>query len=276
MADDNIITFTIKSLFTSFNDKFDVEKDVKNINDQPTFFEALKGCVTTPTYSYKYGDINYDNFELYGDKTLQMMLVKYCFQTKKMVTCLKANNIITRLIIKYLSGVYLSNLCEEIGLSKYILFIPGDKILPSQIQEDVFEAWIGVCWYYLDENIVQRFVFKLFDFMDFKWDYESLIDTKTILNDVSSFMKIKVVKIGTWSEKNKSKNYLNSYYSIYEYNNISIIGYGPTKNISEINAAKLMLEWLKNNMADFDNAYVSTNSYLNWMKFIDSNHIISI
>jgi dsRNA-specific ribonuclease len=141
---------------------------------------------------------DYQTLELLGDKALQYTFTRYLYTSEKMkhVEILKrkgGENISTRLVIKYLSRKYLSRICAKIGLEKMIMSW-RENLSVEELQEDVFEAWIGACSIVFTAEKLQEFLFGIYDDMNLDLSYESLVDVKTRLNDLAASLYKRLIK----------------------------------------------------------------------------------
>jgi dsRNA-specific ribonuclease len=178
-----------------------------------------------------------------------------------------AVNIITRLIIKFLSGEYLTNLCRHIGLSNFILY-NGEV---SNAEEDIFEAWIGACKLIYEPSQFSSGVFKLFDMFPISFSFQDLYDPRSILNDFSSAIQTKMVNRGTRKV---------SISNAQEYENKTIIGgdvipmmigvgYAKTKKHAEQESARKILDNYISvfGVENFFEQLKKTKTYLKWRDF---------
>jgi len=84
---------------------------------------------------------NYEELETLGDSIIKPIFIDYVMRSYDNLT----SSQITNMVIYYLSGDFMVNLANKLGLSKYILC----KIdISNSIIEDVFESFIG-CLYKL-------------------------------------------------------------------------------------------------------------------------------
>lgn len=160
---------------------------------------------------------NYEVFEQLGDITVNKFLVWYFHRRFPMLNNTFGIKIVARLRIKYGSKQFLSELADKNNFWDHIKITEvtsnGKKM---SVLEDVFESFIGVTEYIIDNrihdglgyiscyNILQSF----FDKIPIDISYESLFDSKTRLKELFDHYK---EKIGTLSYQYEKETELNSY-----------------------------------------------------------------
>lgn len=188
-------------------------KYIRVITDE----HSLKLYRTAFTH-YSYDNMNnYEVFEQLGDITVNKFLVWYFHRRFPMLNDTFGIKIVARLRIKYGSKQFLSELADKNNFWNHINITEvtsnGKKM---NVLEDVFESFIGVTEYIIDNrihnglgyiscyNILQSF----FDKIAIDINYESLFDSKTRLKELFDHYK---EKIGTLQYQYEKEHELNSY-----------------------------------------------------------------
>jgi len=211
---------------------------------------------------------NYERLELLGDKLLQTYFVTYCFTTppyNKMFSLKYGENICTRLNIKYLSTQYIVKMCNSIDLQKYIKMSPNETKSFEQIQEDVFEAWIGACSFIFDHNELKSVLFNIFNNLKIDLSFESCFDVKTRMNDFASIINTKFINLGTKYVENTDEYHTQVYLT--KYPTIFGNGYSKFQRESENLASQDLFQKIKKVCPNFEDMYKKTKNYQNWIKF---------
>lgn len=181
---------------------------------------------------------NYETLELYGDKILQEQFCRYLMEEYNIIYYVNAANIITRLIIKFLSGECLSAICNNIGLSKFIL--DEGNINKYGVEEDIFEAWIGACKLLYTQQQFEAGLNRIFNSLKISFGYQDLYDPRSILNDFSSAIHTKMVNKGT---KLAGEEFINKTAICGADLPIMVgIGYAKTKKLAEQESARKILD----------------------------------
>jgi dsRNA-specific ribonuclease len=214
---------------------------------------------------------NYEMFEQLGDVSINKFVVNYMYGRFPQLENPNGVDLIARLKIKYASKEILHQLGEEMGMWPFITATKDEKHNKRKILlEDTFESFFGVTEYIIDtifytknweKNTQHTLIFPhntyigigfnmifgilkyLFDTLDISLNYESLVDSKTRLNELALEHKMKIV----YEQKSSPGTKRFIIQVINKTNNdILGIGTGSLKRDAEINAATNALETLKN------------------------------
>lgn len=158
---------------------------------------------------------NYEMFEQLGDISVNKFIVYYMYGRFPQLENPGGVDIIAKLRIKYASKEQLQLIAGKMGMYAYISASEEEKSTKrKKLLEDVFESFIGATEYIIDTmiyentqcdlgpkfaiyyknnkfigvgyNIVFRILQHLFDQIDIRLDYNSLVDAKTRLNELKS------------------------------------------------------------------------------------------
>jgi dsRNA-specific ribonuclease len=136
---------------------------------------------------------NYEVYEQLGDITVNKFLVWYFYQRFPSFHSTYGVKIVARLRIKYGSKQFLSSLAERLGFWSVIrvaeAISPGKRM---SILEDVFEAFIGVTEYIIDQRMhlglgymcCYKILKSWMDITPVDISYEQLFDAKTRLKEL--------------------------------------------------------------------------------------------
>lgn len=248
------------------NKNFDMETFIRNILslglsneiiDQllQKSMEEFIAAFTTKNYD---SENNYEFFEQMGDLSINKFIVNY---TSKRFPHLRNSGgvaILASLRIIYGSKEELSKLSEKYGMDKFIRCTNEeavDKNRFKDILEDVFEAFFGVLefavndLYSFNENTdaigygaVCAVLKRMFDDLDIRIDYKSLVNAKTRLNELKDEAKLNVVY--------KDKQMPNGIFHTDLFVNGKLAGTGEdaTKKMSQIIASENALQWIEENL----------------------------
>lgn len=216
-----------------------------------TSFDRFKAAFTTKNVKELE---NYEYFEQLGDLSINKFIVTYMSNRFPQLRSSIGVSVLANLRILYASKDILSKLSEKYGFDKYIMCTQEerlDKLKFRDILEDVFESFIGAIEYSIDKEYFFGLgyisIFKLlegiFDEIDIKIDYKSLVDAKTRLNELRDEYKINLKYV-------ESKKAENGMFLVNLYNDINLIGTGTSniKKNAQIEAARQGLEWIKENL----------------------------
>lgn len=142
---------------------------------------------------------NYQVFEQLGDKTVNKFIVWYIYRRFPQLKCPEGVKVAARVQINYCSKTSFAQIAEKYGFWNYITATnelrERNKI---DLLEDVFEAFIGVTEWIIDNNIkfqnkdifgvgyasVYRILEHMFNKIDISLKHEDLYDAKTRLKEV--------------------------------------------------------------------------------------------
>lgn len=224
----------------------------KNVIDNllSNSFDKLSAAFVTKDYDPIF---NYEFFEQLGDLTINKFIVSYMGRRFPQLKSSDGVGVLATIRIKYASKEELSQISENLGFDKFIKCTQEellDKNKYLSILEDVFEAFFGALEYSIDELYYQGLGFisvynilkSIFDEMDFKIDYESLVDAKTILNEVRAEHKFNIKYI--------DKRLDNGIYFIELYIDGKLAGTGSSnmKKTAQIKASQEALIWVEQNL----------------------------
>lgn len=234
-----------------------------NYNPDPTQERWLDVSIISPTIS---AEENYELLELYGDKVLQHMFCDYCMTTLGIDDTRHAPNIVSRLVIKHLSGTSLAKLCSKIGLSAYAKGL-GDQ---EKLREDVMEAWTGACTkVYGFLATLEVFKTSVFVHIDVDLEYCSLYCPRTILNDLRSMLPGKFEITNVPRANSATKEFRGEY--VDDDVKISCSFQSADWKIASKGAAEALLSKMKGEIDRFEDRYLcQTGSYTGWKNFIDN------
>ncbi|CCA61360.1 hypothetical protein AV955_gp003 [Diadromus pulchellus ascovirus 4a] len=173
--------------------KLGVTEEVANsvvANNSKIFAAAF----TTADYDPKF---NYEFFEQLGDLTINKFIVSYMSRRFPQLRNRNGVNVLATLRILYGSKNVLSGLSSKYGLDKLVRMTREeslDKTKSMSVFEDVFEALFGAIEFVFDRDnfpgmgyvFCYRILTAMFDDLDVKIDYESLVDAKTRLNELKA------------------------------------------------------------------------------------------
>lgn len=252
----DIIEFTEKIFNVSIKDIFK-----KNI---------LIKSTTTPSFDEKN---NYELLELLGDKVLQEYFVMYCIEILRFDNHINSENIITRLIIRHLSGKNVAKFSKLVGLDN---FIRSKEICTDEILGDIFESWVGACRFIFDDQCVRKLLYSIFTTIPIKIGYDDLYDQKTILNDLMSTVKGRVINMGVVKELDTETEdfYFESRLEFEKTNSPRIIGVGRStdRKEAEQEAAKNLISNFQNSVGNemYEKFMFDIKNYSKWKSFYDS------
>lgn len=216
-----------------------------------TYSDVFQAAFTSRGYNeYK----NYEFFEQIGDLSINKFVVTYASKRFPQLRSSNGVGVIAKLRILYASKDTLSALSEKLGIDKFIKCTQEEKIDKNKYQsilEDVFEAFFGALEFVLDKKFgvvgvayifVYRILERIFDELDIKIDYESLVDAKTRLNELKDEYKINIKYVDTKLDNGnfESKLFIN--------NLLAGIGVSSVKKKSQITASEHGLQWMQTNM----------------------------
>ena len=197
------------------------------------------------------------------DKIVSEKFTRYCMLGNNMLEIYMGEAIVSRLIIKYLSSAYLSQICRRIGLDKYLRAVPYEvKSLENNL-EDMFEAWTCACEINYGSFKLQAFLNVYFDEMNCSIDYNNLYDARTRLNNFAPKFGTKICKANTTMIAE------DCFASVIKCQRTGLEGYGEGTNLknSEGVASECLLKLYRNRMGDkFDKIYETCPSYQNWLR----------
>lgn len=257
---DNIVTFSAKLFGKSLD-------DIK-----PDQVRDLVDSTTTKKYDASYSNTGHlERLELLGDKIIAAMFDTFCMTCGDLAKLKRIEGgewVITRLNIKYLSTSWMSRLCRDIGLDRYIKYHQNESKFVDQINEDALEAWVGACKLIFGYDSVEKFMFNKFDALGVDISFESLFDPKTIFNDFVNNISGNRSKYSTSriDSIDGSESYWKSFASVsdYEYEGE---GSASTEKIAENNAALDWLRWFRQTSpVKYYEIYKSLNIYIKWRK----------
>jgi dsRNA-specific ribonuclease len=229
--------------------------------------DRLLASVRTAKWAKDHSTESLEFYELVGDKFLQYIFTLFCDEVEpfcKMRSIEKGESICSRMIIKYLSTKYLSKICRDIGLYKYIDYCTNETMTMEQIYEDAFEAWIGACSKTFNFDKVKEFLFEQFKKLGIDMTYDSIVDARTRLNDYLACINGRAFI--------KSSNEISNGYRVEmcfqkhrstELKMLTTVGVGKNIKDAELNAASLLLDQLKK-MPDYTKNINNVVSYRMW------------
>lgn len=149
---------------------------------------------------------NYEMFEQLGDVSIGKFLVNYMYRRFPQLQTSEGVDIVAKLKIKYGSKEQLQSLGEELNFWTFIRASEVERNADKKkLLEDVFEAFIGCTEYVIDDyisaldkinnyggvgyNVVYRILKYLFDEIDISLVYEDLVDAKSRLNELITFIR---------------------------------------------------------------------------------------
>nr|CAC19124.1 CIV iridoviral protein homologue [Diadromus pulchellus ascovirus 4a] len=174
--------------------KLGVTEEVANsvvANNSKIFAAAF----TTADYDPKF---NYEFFEQLGDLTINKFIVSYMSRRFPQLRNRNGVNVLATLRISYGSKNVLSGLSSKYGLDKLVRMTREESLDKTKsrlsVFEDVFEALFGAIEFVFDRDnfpgmgyvFCYRILTAMFDDLDVKIDYESLVDAKTRLNELKA------------------------------------------------------------------------------------------
>jgi dsRNA-specific ribonuclease len=169
-----------------------------------TYALALTDPLSIRLYQKAFTHVSFDpynNYEVYeqlGDITVNKFLVWYFYQRFPSFHSTYGVKIVARLRIKYGSKQFLCSLAEKLGFWQMIrvaeAISPGKRM---SILEDVFEAFIGVTEYIIDQRMhlglgymcCYKMLKSWLDVIPIDISYEQLFDAKTRLKELFDINK---------------------------------------------------------------------------------------
>ena len=166
-------------------------------------FKLYRIAFTSKT---KDADANYEIFEQLGDVSIGKFIVNYMYKRFVQLNTSEGVDIVAKLKIKYASKEQLQSLGEQLNFWTIIMASEAErKTERKKLLEDVFEAFIGCTEYIIDDyasssdrlnnyggigyNVVYRILKALFDRLNISLVYEKLVDAKSRLNELITFIK---------------------------------------------------------------------------------------
>ena len=212
--------------------------------------EVFRAVFTTKRFD---PERNYEFFELMGDLSINKFIINYMMRRFPHLKSSQGVGVLANLRIIYGSKERLAFLCEKYELDKFVRKTPADvidKLNTASLMEDVFEALFGAIEFCIDRRyfhgmgyiFVYRILEKIFDQIDIKIDYDSLVDAKTILNELGA--EHKELKKKYTETKDDMGNFVTSLYI-----NGRLAGRGVSliKKTSQILASEEGLLYLQRN-----------------------------
>lgn len=154
---------------------------------------------------------NYEFYEQLGDSTVNKFIVSYMYSRFPQLKSSNGVNVVARLKIKYGSKGQLYQIADKLGFWEFISAHSEERIKRKKsLLEDVFEAFFGCL-----EDVVNETIFNLkgdyyfgvgfdvsctllryiFDDIEIKIDYESLVDAKTRLKELFDEHKSMLIQL---------------------------------------------------------------------------------
>jgi len=152
--------------------------------------DLYEQAFTSKSYDPK---INYEVFEHLGDASANSFVPWYFFRRFPQFNCTEGVQVLARLKINYSSKQTFSSIAEKLGFWPHIRASAAEKQSSRKaLLEDVFEAFIGVTIYILDEefavgvgfNVVYDILKSIYDEMPISLKFEDLYDAKTRLKEL--------------------------------------------------------------------------------------------
>lgn len=137
---------------------------------------------------------NYEMYELLGDVAAGHFIKWYMIRRYPVLRCTKGVKVVARLLINYGSKKSFFELADKMGFWPFISATQDERDREKKsLLEDVFEAFLGVIEYLLDDvfyetpgvgyNAVYLVMKQQFDNMTISLRYEDLYDSKTRLKE---------------------------------------------------------------------------------------------
>lgn len=213
-------------------------------------FDRFEAVFKTKAYD---PDANYEFFEQLGDLSINKFIISYMSSRFPHLRSTQGVGVLASLRIVYGSKETLSKLSQRYKMDMYVRSTPEeslDKAKYISILEDVFEAFFGALEFSMD-NIwsigigyitVYKILEKMFDALDIKIDYESVIDAKTRMNEFKDEAKFQTFY--------KDIRLPNGDYRTDLYVNGRLAGTGiaNTKKNAQIYAAEEAMDWIRINL----------------------------
>lgn len=192
--------------------------------------QVLTDPLSLQLYQKAFTHVSYDmynNYEVYeqlGDITVNKFLVWYFYQRFPSFHSTYGVKIVARLRIKYGSKQFLSSLAERLGFWKMIrvaeMISQGKRM---SILEDVFEAFIGVTEYIIDQRMhlglgylcCYKILKSWLDVIPIDISYEQLFDAKTRLKELFDINKDTLGNMSYEYEKQMTGNSVVQIYRLY-------------------------------------------------------------
>jgi dsRNA-specific ribonuclease len=188
---------------------------------------------------------NYEIFEQLGDTTANKFLVWYFNRRFPFLNNADGVKVIARLRINYGARASFQSIAKSLGFWDFISASEEDRSRNmKKLLEDVFEAFVGVTEYLLDNHfregvgyaIVYTILKSIFDNMNISLKYEDLFDAKTRLKELCDMYKTQLTNLNYKYEKDIQTNLVTSTVFL---NNIEIAsGTASLKIDAEQRAAK--------------------------------------
>lgn len=153
---------------------------------------------------------NYQFYEQIGDVAANKFIVYYMYKRFPQLKCYDGVKVAARVKINYCSKESFANIAEKYNFWEYIT---APQILrennKKDLLEDVFEAFIGVTEYLIDDNIkyeekniygigyasIYKILKAIFDNIEINIKHEELYDAKTRLKEVFDLYREKLGEI---------------------------------------------------------------------------------
>lgn len=246
------------------------KKDVSVLTEDDK--KLINQSVTTKRYAQSYCENTIDHlerFELLGDKLIAFVFTKFCFSKEpfnKLLHIEGGERIVTRLVIKYLSTPWMSEMCRFTNLFKYIKRHENEPKSHDIVMEDVLESWLGLCSLIFKYEEVEQVLFDMFYKLELDLSFESLYDAKTRFNDFVNKMN------GNRSNYNTEQiNQIDGSESYYKTEaHVTTIAYvgigiGKTEKQSQDAAAKDWLRWYSEKYpSSYWKIYTSIGPRITW------------
>ena len=161
---------------------FDILTSEKSIREYDKVFTSSSADVKN----------NYQIYEILGDSTANKCIVWYFYRRFPQLHCSEGVKVIARLKINYVGKKEFATIGENLGFWNYITATVEERnIKRKSLLEDVFEAFVGVTEYLLDEHfqvgvgysIIYDIFENIFDKKDISLRYDNLYDSKTRLKE---------------------------------------------------------------------------------------------
>ena len=171
----------------------------------------LQTALTHVSYAKEYGVESYEKLEFLGDTVLQFAITNYIFKEKSI-----NEGQLSKLRASLVSTQNLSNICDNMGITKYIKLGRSLKNATTSIKEDVIESIIASI--YLDGGYdkANEFVLKniIISIDNVIAHMLSMVDYKTLVqeyNQKSGKNTVKYVEISAMGKDN-DKDYTMALY----------------------------------------------------------------
>lgn len=136
---------------------------------------------------------NYEVFEHLGDSIINSFLPFYFFRNFPQLNCNDGVKILNALKSKFVSKDSLSKIATDLGFWNHIIAVEAEKENDKKsLLEDVFEAFLGLTVYLLDEEyfigmgygVVYKILESIFEDIDISLEHDKLFDAKTRLKEI--------------------------------------------------------------------------------------------